>query len=330
MTIPAATLNLRQLAYFATVADELSFTRAARRLHVAQPWLSSQVRKLEAEMKTSLFNRGTRELSLTPAGEELQLHALRLLREAEHAAHALDRVRDAPSDSLAPIAPAQRAHLKLSISQYALGIPTWIAPLAHFARAGLDAEVQVTSFVGLPDVLDAVRHGLIDVALCIQPFPGDGLLVIPAGREPVRIVLPRHHPLAEQSSVPLRDLAGEWITAYRRQHQPWHFDAVYGMLETAGMRLVDIDTNMKANLSLVESGQALALCPESQVGILPETVIHRALEPPILEMRIAWATSVDCDNPPARRVWQLIREFNGAGPGLPSSLARATPTLFEL
>ena len=77
-------MELRHLRYFAAVAEELNFTRAANRLHTAQPSLSQQVRQLEEEIGTSLFERDTRKVQLTPAGRALLKETREILRRTDH------------------------------------------------------------------------------------------------------------------------------------------------------------------------------------------------------------------------------------------------------
>lgn len=75
-------MELRQLEYFVAVADELSFTRAAARVHVVQSALSTSIKKLEDELAVQLFDRSRQQIRLTPAGERLREHARHLIRSA--------------------------------------------------------------------------------------------------------------------------------------------------------------------------------------------------------------------------------------------------------
>src|SRR6188472_1733908 len=81
-------MELRHLRYFVAVAEELHFRRAAERLHVAQPAVSEQIRKLEAELGVQLLARTQRSVALTPAGAAMLEEARRVLRQADAACHA--------------------------------------------------------------------------------------------------------------------------------------------------------------------------------------------------------------------------------------------------
>src|SRR4029450_5941066 len=83
-------MELRQLAYFVAIAEERNFTRAAERIPIAQPAISQQIRRLEAELGESLFLRDRRGIQLTPAGEALLPHAITPLQAAEGGRQAVE------------------------------------------------------------------------------------------------------------------------------------------------------------------------------------------------------------------------------------------------
>src|SRR5918994_6595407 len=93
-------MELRHLRYFVAVAEELHFSRAAERLHVAQPAVSEQVRKLEVELGVRLLNRTKRTVSLTDAGAALLAEARRVLQQVEVARLATQQVRDRTASRL--------------------------------------------------------------------------------------------------------------------------------------------------------------------------------------------------------------------------------------
>ena len=93
-------MDYRQLRYFIAVAEELSFSRAARRLNISQPPLSIQIKAIETEVGTSLFSRNRRRVELTPAGEVLLENARRAVQQLEHTTEAVRRAGRAPGQPL--------------------------------------------------------------------------------------------------------------------------------------------------------------------------------------------------------------------------------------
>ncbi|MGD9526909.1 LysR substrate-binding domain-containing protein [Pseudonocardia sp.] len=196
-------MELRRLRYFVTVAEELHFGRAAERLHMAQSPLSRQIQHLERELRTPLFRRTTRSVHLTPAGVELLDRARRLLAEAEDTVRA---VRDADRDA---------APVRLGFT------PSAANAVLHTVLRSVRREtgrlpVDVRSDQLTPAQLGAITGGLIDVAFVVRPrapFP-DGLEVRVVRTEPLAVVLPDGHRLADAESVRLADLADEDVVAF--------------------------------------------------------------------------------------------------------------------
>ena len=192
-------MDARQLEIFVAVAEERSFTRAARRLFAAQSTISAAVRTLEQELGGILFERSTRAVALTPSGEAA-------LVEARAALAALDRLRAAagPGDG------RLRGRVRFGVfsSMHLVGLPSL---LGDFHRAhplvNLRLEVSPTGSAGL---LDDVRHGRLDVALVGLPAQAlaglDSVLLDSAG---YIAVLPTEHPHAADSVLEIADLADE-------------------------------------------------------------------------------------------------------------------------
>ena len=195
-------MELRHLRYFVAVAEEGSFTRAARRLFVAQPALSRQIRDLETEVGVPLLLRHSRGVRTTTAGEAFLVEARRTL---ERAVQAVGSARDAAEREGAQL---RFAHGEL----YAFSAPVEEL-LAGFGAAHPDVQVRVS---GQSDqrTYDALLEGRVDVG-CVflgrWPIPRfQGFPLVDASA--TGVLLPARHPLASRPSVRLADLASlPWL-----------------------------------------------------------------------------------------------------------------------
>jgi DNA-binding transcriptional LysR family regulator len=207
-------MDLRQLRYFVAVADELHFRRASAKLHVAQPALSEQIRKLEAELGVPLMIRSSRSVTLTDAGAVLLADARRILHQAEVAAHAT-RVTGKASGG----------RLRLGLTPF--GPPSAVrASLSGLCAAPPRARVRVELETGdARSLLLDVRSGHLDAAVVHLPAPTAGLRVIEVGREVASAVTVRHG-RRPPGPVTLKDLVGEPLLVLRRRLDPAFHDAV--------------------------------------------------------------------------------------------------------
>lgn len=192
-------MDSRQLEYFVAVAEELSFTRAAQRLFTVQSTVSAAVRALETDLKTTLFDRSTRRVVLSTAGQAL-------LPEAKAALEALDRARAAVEEASSGL----RGSIRIG-TLARLSLVNMAELLGAFHRKYPLVEVQVaTSPTGSTGLADDVRHGRLDVALLGLPKPElSGLDVRDIATVPFVALVPSAHPLAGHTGVRLEDLARE-------------------------------------------------------------------------------------------------------------------------
>ena len=215
-----ARVELRHLRYFVAVAEELHFGRAAERLHVAQPAVSDQIRKLEALLGTTLFRRTPRSVSLTDAGEVLLPDARRILRQA-----------DLAREAVAQVSAGRRARLRVGTSAY--GPPD--ALLRILRRLRTADQVDVDLITGdAHDLLDDLRNDSIDAAIVHAPIAHRGLRTIEL--EPAAVVAIRagRHDARQSPLVP-GELAGGRIVALARRADPAFHDAVHAGLGEAGL-----------------------------------------------------------------------------------------------
>jgi len=200
-------MELRQLTTFVAVAEELHFRRAAERLHLAQPSVSQQIRTLEAELGTPLFERNRRGASLTAAGAALLPEARQVLTRAEHAAN-VTRATGA----------GVRGRLRVSLTRSLTGGVAGAIVDAYRARY---PEVDVDLSVGSTMIhVEQLLAGDIDVGFVRPPLEEPGLEELVLGREPMVCVLPKGHPLTKRSRVRPSDMLGESLVWWPENHGP--------------------------------------------------------------------------------------------------------------
>lgn len=192
-------LDTRLLRAFVTVAEELNFTRAAERLVLAQQALSAQVRQLEARLGARLFERTTRKVSLTAAGERLLPHARAALAAVQAGVEEVEAVRR-----------AERGTLRVGLSGTAM-VPLVGETMRRFAAAHPQVELAVSN-AGLAAPHAGLLDGSAEVAFVRPPFHDDGLSMVTVLTEQRFAVLPADHPLAARDTVHPGDLVDEpWI-----------------------------------------------------------------------------------------------------------------------
>jgi DNA-binding transcriptional LysR family regulator len=194
-------MELRQLAIFVAVAEERSFTRAAERLGTVQSAVSAAVRKLEADLDTELFDRTTRRVELSDAGEVLLPDARRTLASAASARAAVEDVRD-----------GLRGTVHLGTMQApAIPVLSVAAVIAGFRADHPDVHIDLLhTSGGSSELADMVRDSRLDLALVGLPEqPIAGLRLTPVTSEPIMLACAGDHRLARRSSVELAALAGE-------------------------------------------------------------------------------------------------------------------------
>ena len=276
-------MELRRLRYFVAVAEELHFGRAAERLHIAQPALSQQIRVLEREFGTRLFERNSRRVALTEAGAALLGGAPQLLQVA---AELEARVRAVSVGG----AGCLRVHTTRSAP---MGIT---AALIDRFRSEWPAVAPdlVTGFTGWN--LEELRAGRSDVVFVRPPLDaGDGVEVVPLGDEELVVALPAGHRLAARSrrrGISAEDLRGEDVVSWPRRNAPGMHDRIEAQV-WAGTRphVVREEPDDEQVLRAVAAGAGLAVMIGTRLASLrvPGVVVRRFSEPtPTVGLALAW------------------------------------------
>lgn len=293
-------MELRHLRYFVAVAEELNFTHAAARLRVAQPALSTQMKDLESELQTALFERGRAGVQLTRAGKVFYQRARDILAQATAAAN------------------EARTAAGLITGSLNLGFPSglhlnYLAPAIEAFRKA-NPKVELDYFHSLPpQQLKALREGRIDLAFLNLPAPLEGFEYQVVWRLPFKVVLPRRHPLAKRASFALTELRGEDFVFCTRESRPEFYDEFFRQCANAGFRprvvkeVGGYPTNM---LGLISVGVGIGVLPHFEQVERITGLVWRPLTQPKL-----W---VD---------WALVWRRQGASPVIEQFLAAAEKTL---
>ena len=208
-------MTLQQLRYFLAAADHGSFSAAAAALLLAQPSLSDQIRRLEAELGVPLFTRAGRRVVLTEAGRILRPHAERTLAAAEEAADSVRGVRTLTGGT-ASFGTFGSAH------QYLLG-----GLVQDFRRRHPDVRVRVVGQNSV-EVADAVRDGTLEAGLIALPVDDRGLELRPSIREEIHYV--SADPARVAAPKTIEDLAGAPLIL---------FDARWGAVDPMRRQLAE-------------------------------------------------------------------------------------------
>jgi DNA-binding transcriptional LysR family regulator len=246
-------MELRHLRYFVAVAEELHFRRAAERLYVAQPAVSEQIRKLEAELGVRLFDRTHRSVSLTDPGNALLVEARRVLHQAEVAQLAARNARDA-------------ATTRLRIGYVADALPASVPrALQELASAAPRVEVSLETGATLA-LIQSVQDQRLDAAVVGLPAPTRGLRATSLGEQSMMVALPAGDARGFESEITLRELAPERLVMLPRDANPALHDAVVSLCHQAELSpaFVEVaDPRVEAVLLAVAAGGGAALLPAS-------------------------------------------------------------------
>jgi DNA-binding transcriptional LysR family regulator len=246
-------MELRHLRYFVAVAEELHFRRAAERLHVAQPAVSEQIRKLEQELGVQLFDRTPRKVRLTPAGVAMLEEARYVLRHADIARRAARSAHD-------------HAVMLLRVGYLPDSLPAAVPrALRHITRAASQITVQLDTGSTLR-LIDDVRTHRLDTAVVSLPAPTAGLRTTLLGRQRLVAVVPASHRQAQAPEIALERLAPERLVLLPRDMNPALHNAVAAICHEAGISptLVEVEAPRVEDVLLaVSAGAGIALVPES-------------------------------------------------------------------
>jgi DNA-binding transcriptional LysR family regulator len=262
-------MELRHLRYFVAVAEERSFTSAAKRLGIKQPPLSLQIRRLEKEMGGPLFRRLTRSVELTDAGKLLLEEARVILKHVEGASAGVRRR-----------ARGETGRINIGSSGGTYFHPRIPAIIRDY-RTQYPDTVLAPEASNTTLLVARLRAGQIDVAFIRPPIAdSEGLVVEPLVDEETVIVVPSGHPLAGAASAPLAALATETFVFYPRALNPGNYDSIVEACRCAGFdpKLGQEAPQIVSVIPMVAAGLGVSVVPRSVGRFCGEGVVSLAIK----------------------------------------------------
>jgi DNA-binding transcriptional LysR family regulator len=297
-------MELRYLRYFIAVAEDLSFSHAAARLHVDQSALSRRIQYLESELRVPLFTRTRHRVQLTAAGTAFLEEARRLMGDT---ANAIETARRAARGEvgrldIAYIGALSDVLIPRLLREFRTRFPHVAVTLQHLRPAAqitalLSGRIHL-GFAGLPDPE-------YDTQLSFEVFR----------RDPMQVALPSVHPLLARKQIRLADLSKEKFVFLTRAGSPYYYDWMMKLCHEAGFhpQVVQEVEHRQTATELVAAGYGVALFPATAQHWIQEDVMFLPVKGmPLYEHAVAWRRG---DEPPAIHAFlNLLREQVGSKP----------------
>lgn len=306
-------MELRLLKYFQAVAEELSFSKAAKKLRIAQPALSRAVRELEQELEAELLARNKRSVRLTPAGSVLLHETGIILGLCDEAVRKVHRTMKGQEGELrlGYIGPPTQPFLTELLKEYRTRHP----------------RVTVILEERTPErVWEMVSKDRLDIGLTRPVAAGDriGLQTLRLRREAMCAVVLRRHPLARVAKVTWKMLQGLPLITLARREGVGLYDAVMLGCHKAGFapRLSHTPSIVGTVLTYVEAGAGIGVVPESIAALNTSTdLIFKPLHP-VQPVELVMVWNAEQNNPAAHAFRTLMTEWlaqkNGKQPLVPA------------
>lgn len=273
-------MELRHLRYFVAVAEELHFGRAARRLNLAQPPLSQQIRSLENTLGMVLLLRTSRKVELTEAGRLFLDQARLVLAQAAKARQTMHDVHRGEAG-------------RISIGYVTSAVYALVpAILREFNRGRPKVEIRCFEMNTVEQQL-ALEARQIQVGFNRTPLDDPTLHVETLSKEHFALALPSHHPRAKQEKLRLRNFANEGFIMFGRGQGTAIYDGIIASCQRAGFspRQTQEASGIQTVLALVAAGLGVALVPASLQNLKRPGVIYRELPPADtqeVELALVW------------------------------------------
>ncbi|HEY0781105.1 MAG TPA: LysR family transcriptional regulator [Thermoanaerobaculia bacterium] len=296
-------MELRHLRYFVAVGEDEHYGRAAQRLRVAQPALSSQIQDLEREIGVQLFDRLPRGVRLNAAGKVFLEDCRRILQEVSEAVIRTERAARGITGTL-------RVGFTESASWHGV-VPD---SLREFRRTHSEAELQLSSLISL-DQIEAVRAGQLDAGFVYVPASDPEIAELSVASHETVLAVPRRHPVSRSKRLLLCDLTETDFVWFPRRQHPANYDRLLEACARGGLtdpRIVQEAIDQATMLSLVSCGLGVAFVTDATRWRRPKEVVLRKVDDLRLTLTVSCIWRKDNTSPLLARFLAHVRQLSGA------------------
>lgn len=270
---------IRQLWMFLVLAEEQHFGRAAKRLNMAQPPLSEQIKVLEKSLKLKLFERSRRGTQLSSAGAAI----LPAVRQFAHQVEQLDQV----------VREVVAGHSGvLHVGAITSAMLDTVPPLLKALKQSYPRLSVFVKEIDSVEAIPALEAGDLDIAFArLDGHVGSDIATLPLKEDGLSVALPSTHALASHARIPLKSLADEQLVMSSRQVSPVYFDMLTGVCRAHGFapRVTHEVRSVTSQIAYVSCGQGVALVPHAVRRLAPDNVVVRPLKEKIVVVTAAAA-----------------------------------------
>jgi DNA-binding transcriptional LysR family regulator len=277
-------VDLRLLRAFVAVAEELHFGRAAGRLHVAQPALSQQIRRLERALGVALLTRTSRSVALTPAGLVLRDRARAVLLQVER-------------DLAETVRVGRGEEGRLDVGFVSSSLPLGpIQRVQAFRERYPRVQVELTEGY-TAQLLDLLARGVLDLAVVRDPDPRDDIVGTTFHVEPFVAAVPAGHRFADRTSIRAPELAGDPFVFFPANAGALATERNLAPIVEGGRvpRIVQVGSSWATLLHLVRAGVGVTVAPASALLVAPDGVVALPLEGSDHTSELVWAVRAGDD-----------------------------------
>ncbi|POR46690.1 DNA-binding transcriptional LysR family regulator [Paraburkholderia eburnea] len=291
-------MELRHLRYFVAVAEERSFTRAAQRLHIAQPPLSRQIQQLEEILSVQLFERNARPLKLTDTGRFFYQHALQLLAQTAELESMTRRVGK-----------IERNLCVGFVGSTLYGMLPKI--IRRYRQQNAEVELSLNEMSTM-DQIKALKEGRIDVGFGRIRLEDPSIRRVVLREERMIVALPLGHVLGDAKTVlSLHDLTNETLIIFPKSPRPSYADQVLAAFHDRALkpgRLLET-RELQVALGLVAAGEGISIVPKSVYGLKRDDVLYKDLDDANLVSPIIMSMRMLDESEDLQRMLQLIYDL---------------------